>query len=60
MANFKAVVRTKKEYNTVYIRITHKAGKVDYIVSDRKHLFFQKLPEKLFWGVLIFESTFTK
>jgi len=34
MANFKAVVRTKKEYNTVYIRITHKAGKVDYIRTN--------------------------
>jgi len=34
MANFKAVTRTKKEYNTVYIRITHLAGKVDYIKTN--------------------------
>lgn len=34
MATFKAVVRTKKEYNTVYIRISHGAGKVDYIKTN--------------------------
>jgi integrase len=31
MATFKPVVRTKKEFNTVYIRITHGSSKVDYI-----------------------------
>jgi len=34
MANFKAVTRTKNEYNAVYIRITHLAGKVDYIKTN--------------------------
>ena len=34
MATFKPVTRTKKEYNTVYIRITHLSGKVDYIKTD--------------------------
>ena len=34
MANFKAVTRTNKEYNTVYIRITHGAGRVDYIKTN--------------------------
>ncbi|MCL1937095.1 MAG: hypothetical protein FWF52_01700 [Candidatus Azobacteroides sp.] len=34
MAAFKPVVRTKKELNTVYIRITHGASKVDYIKTN--------------------------
>ncbi|MCL2651084.1 MAG: transposase [Candidatus Azobacteroides sp.] len=34
MATFKPVTRTKKEYNTVYIRIIHLSGKVDYIKTD--------------------------
>jgi integrase len=34
MAAFKVVTRTKKEYNAVYIRITHGDGKVDYIKTD--------------------------
>ena len=34
MATFKPVIRTKKEYNTVYIRISHGDGKVDYIRTN--------------------------
>jgi len=34
MAAFKVVTRTQKEYNTVYIRITHGKAKVDYIKTD--------------------------
>ena len=34
MATFKAVTRTKKEYNTVYIRVTHGSGGVDYIKTN--------------------------
>ena len=34
MATFKVVTRTKKDYNSVYIRIAHGDGKVDYIKTD--------------------------
>jgi len=34
MATFKPVTRTKKEYNAVYIRVTHGGAKVDYIKTD--------------------------
>ncbi|MCL1933662.1 MAG: hypothetical protein FWF53_07640 [Candidatus Azobacteroides sp.] len=34
MATFKAVTRTKKEYNTVYIRVIHGSGGVDYIKTN--------------------------
>jgi hypothetical protein len=33
MATFNPVVRTNKEYNTVYIRITHKS-RLDYIKTS--------------------------
>ncbi|MDR3266894.1 MAG: site-specific integrase [Tannerella sp.] len=34
MANFKPVVRSNKEFNTVYIRISHGNGKIDYIKTS--------------------------